>query len=342
LNCWELGKAFLQVHIDMTDESKDIRIIDGAQYSEVLLKAAEDARKKGADGVIGPDDAKLILESKEKDDLKKQTINYIRKNFKFSKEADQLFRTESKPALEKSASSGKPGKKARTKSSEKIVPLARNDRPQRKRKASARRLEADDEDDDVKSPKYEEETKKRRRKRTKGPLYCVCRKPYSNRSPMIGCDSCDEWYHLKCVGMSQEDADAVASYKCDRCERGEPPLKTLDNNADDDEQDGEGDEDGDPDLEDGEDEAPAPTKRKGPPAQRAAPAAASGAAYSYPGGGAPATFSGGAPSSAPAGDQYYADGGGEDSELAGIQNSSVGDIRGADDDGEGDDDHFEE
>jgi len=193
----------------MTDESKDIRAVDGQFYSNSLLSAAEDAQQKGVDGVIGVNDAKLFTESKDKDELKHKTIAYIRKNFKFSKEAEQLFRSESKPALEKSASKQK---KARAKSSDKLP--ASRDKPQRKRRASTRLLEAQEDEEREKNPKYEEETKKRRKKRTKkGPVYCLCRKPYSTRSPMIACDTCDEWYHLKCVDMAQVDADALDTYK---------------------------------------------------------------------------------------------------------------------------------
>jgi len=331
----------------MTDESKDIRIIDGHHYSNGLLSMAEDAQEKGVDGVIGVSEAKLFAESKEKDELSKNTISYIRKHFKFSKDAEQLFRSDSKPALEKSAS--KP-KKARAKSSDKL-PTSRNDKPQRKRKASTRLLEAQEDEEREKNPKlYEEETKKRRKKRTKGPLYCLCRKPYSTRSPMICCDTCDEWYHLKCVDMSQEDADGMATYKCDRCVRGEPPLRDLDGGGGDDQQDQEGDED-EQDLEEAEpDDEPPPRetpKRKAPapraPAVNAAPAAY-GAGYSaYTQAPAAATYpmasgGGGGGSGGGGAGEYYADGDDdrEEPELAGIPNASVGDIRGGGGDDEGD------
>ena len=34
-------------------------------------------------------------------------------------------------------------------------------------------------------------------------LYCVCQQPYNVDTSMIECDSCHEWYHVKCVGLSQ-------------------------------------------------------------------------------------------------------------------------------------------
>ena len=45
--------------------------------------------------------------------------------------------------------------------------------------------------------------------------YCICRQAY--HSEMIGCDDCDEWYHLQCIGMSQLQADRTDKYLCIRC-----------------------------------------------------------------------------------------------------------------------------
>lgn len=32
-------------------------------------------------------------------------------------------------------------------------------------------------------------------------LYCICKKPYDEQIPMVGCDFCNEWYHYECVGL---------------------------------------------------------------------------------------------------------------------------------------------
>eukprot|EP00976_Prorocentrum_cordatum_P045518 919243-Prorocentrum_minimum.AAC.1 len=62
-------------------------------------------------------------------------------------------------------------------------------------------------------------------------LYCVCRKPYRQNVFMLGCDSCDEWYHGKCVGVEEDvsvswasrvpfrphDADELQEYVCAKC-----------------------------------------------------------------------------------------------------------------------------
>ena len=38
--------------------------------------------------------------------------------------------------------------------------------------------------------------------------YCLCRKPYAGF--MIGCDTCDEWYHGPCVAVSEHGAEKLA------------------------------------------------------------------------------------------------------------------------------------
>lgn len=45
--------------------------------------------------------------------------------------------------------------------------------------------------------------------------YCVCRQPYHGF--MIACDSCEEWYHGPCVGVTQEQAEKFDKYVCVRC-----------------------------------------------------------------------------------------------------------------------------
>jgi len=48
-------------------------------------------------------------------------------------------------------------------------------------------------------------------------LYCVCRKPYNPQLFMIGCDSCNDWFHAVCVNISEEDAKKIQSYTCPNC-----------------------------------------------------------------------------------------------------------------------------
>ena len=45
--------------------------------------------------------------------------------------------------------------------------------------------------------------------------YCLCRKPYSGF--MIGCDTCDEWYHGLCVNITEQAASKMVNFVCLRC-----------------------------------------------------------------------------------------------------------------------------
>jgi hypothetical protein len=74
------------------------RVIDGKKYDNGLLTAAEEAVKGKGDGRISLEDAKSLLEQvKDGDtytDIEKDTMEYIRNNFKWTDEADEWFRTE--------------------------------------------------------------------------------------------------------------------------------------------------------------------------------------------------------------------------------------------------------
>jgi hypothetical protein len=50
-------------------------------------------------------------------------------------------------------------------------------------------------------------------------LFCVCRKAprRDGKESWIACDSCEGWFHPKCVGLTQEDVEDIESYICDAC-----------------------------------------------------------------------------------------------------------------------------
>ncbi|EJF64119.1 hypothetical protein DICSQDRAFT_100770 [Dichomitus squalens LYAD-421 SS1] len=47
-------------------------------------------------------------------------------------------------------------------------------------------------------------------------IYCLCKKP-DDGSPMIHCSSCKDWYHFRCVELSETDAEEIQHYVCPLC-----------------------------------------------------------------------------------------------------------------------------
>ncbi|KIK71042.1 hypothetical protein GYMLUDRAFT_33157 [Collybiopsis luxurians FD-317 M1] len=79
--------------------------------------------------------------------------------------------------------------------------------------------EAQDKMDDKEDDKEEEDDK----------LYCLCKTTYDEDKPMIACDSCDEWYHMKCVEIPEHKGDLVDQFFCPLCAEKNPSaqLKTT-------------------------------------------------------------------------------------------------------------------
>jgi len=52
-------------------------------------------------------------------------------------------------------------------------------------------------------------------------LFCICQKPYEERSFMIGCDNEEckhgEWFHPACVGLGTKEAKEVENWTCPPC-----------------------------------------------------------------------------------------------------------------------------
>lgn len=54
------------------------------------------------------------------------------------------------------------------------------------------------------------------------PLYCKCNTSYVTDDSMIECGQCKDWYHIGCVGLTDElfmefDSDNSKKYLCDKC-----------------------------------------------------------------------------------------------------------------------------
>lgn len=50
-------------------------------------------------------------------------------------------------------------------------------------------------------------------------LYCLCRQPYDESQFYICCDKCQDWFHGRCVGILQSEADFIDEYICPNCQR---------------------------------------------------------------------------------------------------------------------------
>ena len=66
-------------------------------------------------------------------------------------------------------------------------------------------------------------------------LYCLCRQPYDETQFYIGCEKCSEWYHGRCVGILQCEAEKIDEYNCPKCDPNsqynrpnQKPLTTAD------------------------------------------------------------------------------------------------------------------
>lgn len=50
-------------------------------------------------------------------------------------------------------------------------------------------------------------------------LYCLCRQPYDESQFYICCDQCQDWFHGRCVGVLQSEADSIDEYICPNCQK---------------------------------------------------------------------------------------------------------------------------
>ena len=47
-------------------------------------------------------------------------------------------------------------------------------------------------------------------------LFCVCRRANDGEA-MICCDVCEEWYHLRCIGLTAQEVARLEHFVCARC-----------------------------------------------------------------------------------------------------------------------------
>ncbi|XP_053274261.1 nucleosome-remodeling factor subunit BPTF isoform X2 [Pleuronectes platessa] len=58
-------------------------------------------------------------------------------------------------------------------------------------------------------------------------LFCICRTPYDESQFYIGCDRCQNWYHGRCVGILQSEANHIDQYVCPQCQSTEDAMTVF-------------------------------------------------------------------------------------------------------------------
>nr|XP_012602824.1 nucleosome-remodeling factor subunit BPTF isoform X13 [Microcebus murinus] len=93
--------------------------------------------------------------------------------------------------------------------------------------ASQKRKREEEKDSSSKSKKKKmiTTTSKETKKDTK--LYCICKTPYDESKFYIGCDRCQNWYHGRCVGILQSEAELIDEYVCPQCQSTEDAMTVL-------------------------------------------------------------------------------------------------------------------
>ncbi|XP_021069137.1 nucleosome-remodeling factor subunit BPTF isoform X8 [Mus pahari] len=91
--------------------------------------------------------------------------------------------------------------------------------------ASQKRKREEEKDSKSKKKKMISTTSKEAKKDTR--LYCICKTPYDESKFYIGCDRCQNWYHGRCVGILQSEADLIDEYVCPQCQSTEDAMTVL-------------------------------------------------------------------------------------------------------------------
>ncbi|GAA5878847.1 hypothetical protein JCM3774_000984 [Rhodotorula dairenensis] len=57
-------------------------------------------------------------------------------------------------------------------------------------------------------------------------LYCICQTLYDPERMMIACDRCEEWYHVDCMRIDEDEVELVDLFICPKCELNSPERTT--------------------------------------------------------------------------------------------------------------------
>lgn len=87
----------------------------------------------------------------------------------------------------------KPARRSSTSSN-----TSNNDAPKKRRKSKKVMNVDEDDEDEVCASK-------------------ACSRPSGDEVDWVQCDSCEQWFHLVCIGLTSEKAEALESFKCSLC-----------------------------------------------------------------------------------------------------------------------------
>ncbi|CAJ0957527.1 unnamed protein product, partial [Mesorhabditis belari] len=91
-------------------------------------------------------------------------------------------------------------------------PLARSRGRPRKAESERRRREAE-----ARMKKMVEEGNDVRNMIDPSELHCICRQPFDDRKFYVACSQCQQWFHGKCIGLSEKRARRLSRFVCHDC-----------------------------------------------------------------------------------------------------------------------------
>ena len=62
--------------------------------------------------------------------------------------------------------------------------------------------------------RYQEQ---RQEQESSGELFCVCQQAHTADAAMVSCDACSEWFHVRCMGLTQASARSLKRWSCPLC-----------------------------------------------------------------------------------------------------------------------------
>eukprot|EP01102_Stenamoeba_stenopodia_P005557 TRINITY_DN16315_c0_g1_i1.p1 TRINITY_DN16315_c0_g1~~TRINITY_DN16315_c0_g1_i1.p1 ORF type:complete len:726 (+),score=177.19 TRINITY_DN16315_c0_g1_i1:307-2484(+) len=190
-------------------------------------KSTESSNEGDAFTFLPPRKAKLAVYNilDDGDKTKKENEGEVKNGETSQSEKKEVKREktpqERKAAAEKRAIDRKLDKLSKPGKKRKPVSEA-PDKGKKKRIVRSRVVNSDDEqseDESESSAESSEEESESEEEPDDGKLYCLCKKPYDKWDFMIACDSCDDWFHVRCVGLTQAAAKRLKQYICPICKK---------------------------------------------------------------------------------------------------------------------------